>query len=192
MNIKYIRKIESAYTREIELKPKIHIKFFVALTLSLLLVFMLFGIAPASKALIQNLSYKKGLESLSLAMEDKIRELEGAKENLETLGGALENLYGKIPTESGVEDYLKEFVIIAAKNGFVVEKIIFEKRSENETSLETYLSGGQANLTKLTDGIKNLDRMTVAETAGYQTNGKGEEAVRLKIKIYHMEEGQVQ
>lgn len=181
-----LSKIESFYTREVELKPKQHVKFYGVLFLSTLTIFVLLGIRPTLISYARDSVYRSELKSLRSTMRDKLEDLKLAEKDLKKIDSTVETLYNKVPETGDTQNFLREFVVTASKSGFIVDKLKMRKTDERSISLSIKLNGSIGNIPKLSLGVENLNRITTIDEIKFSPS-KGDKSINLFVTTYYLQ-----
>ncbi|MFZ5424492.1 MAG: type 4a pilus biogenesis protein PilO [Patescibacteria group bacterium] len=182
---KFISDLELTYTREIELQPKKHVGFFSVLTFTIFIIFGISGFRPSILALAQKNKFKEELQDIKLALDNKITDLSLAEKDLKEAETYLPILDKVIPSEPKTDEYLKDLVRIAARNGFIVRNFQPLGQTPEEVEVNIEFSGEVFKLDKLIKEMEDMDRLiTVKEVKVNNDNVRSN--VKMKIEIYYV------
>ncbi len=181
--MKYKDKFLATYEREIENKPVNNISFYGGIALTIILIIFFFGIKPTITAIGQNIAYKRQLNEIKTNMETKLEQIDLGEENMNRISTEIELLNTAIPNKSELEQFLSELVLVAARSGFVLDRVKKNEEFEKEIPVHLELRGQLDQLPKLTDEIEKMERFV--KIINIRTQQEEYDAIiRMKINIY--------
>jgi len=178
-----LSKIEATYTREVELKPDHHVRFYGVLLLIAILIFVVFGIRPTLISYAQDSALRSQLKQINNSMEQKLKDLKTAEEDMRITQDNIDLLYNKLPKSNDLQNFLKEFVFASSKSGFITDKLRISSIDQDSFLISITLKGSVANLPYLIKDVENLERINNIDEIE-TLSAEDEMFTRLKIKIY--------
>lgn len=173
----------ATYEREIENKPINNITFYGAISLVIVGIIFFFGIKPTFIAIRQNAAYRRQINDIKQNMEAKIETIDTMEEEMNRVSQEIDLLNTAIPNKADLEQFLSELVLVAARSGFVLDRVKKSEVFDEEIPVNLELRGQLEQLPKLTGEIESMDRFV--KIVNIRTQQEDFDAVvRMKINIY--------
>lgn len=181
--------VSAAYEREVLRKPINRVKFFIGAGFFVFVLFFILGIRPVAINSAENTKLLSELKEVRSNMQTKLDQIDESEKDLAGLEKNIEYINSLLPNEGNVQNYLKEFVVIAAKNDFFVRK--FTKptsASSSAIALEIEIIGKLNNLPALISAIEESQRVTnINEITLSNIEEEENYSIRLEMEIYTLE-----
>lgn len=158
-----VSRVDATYTREVELKPEKHMVFFIVLAVITVGIFLIFGIRPNLISITRKVKYVSELRDLRDAMRTKTEQLDTAESDLQTARPYLPLLDNALPNQSQIQNYLKDLVLVASENNFVLQDLRAYPLSNTEIELNLKMLGNINNLSKFVSQVEQLGRTTTID-----------------------------
>lgn len=178
--------VTASYEREILRKPINRVKFFIGTGFFIFVLFFIFGVRPVAINSAENTKLLQELEEIRTNMRTKLGQINEGELSLTELEENLEYMNTLLPNESAVQNYLEDFVILAAKNGYFVKRFTKPSGANSESvPLEIEIVGKLENLPELVAAIENSRRITnINEVFINSIEEDRNYSIRFKMEIY--------
>ncbi|MBT6401082.1 hypothetical protein HN803_06255 [candidate division WWE3 bacterium] len=150
----------AVYQREVASKADNKAKVFLTGAFITVIIFLIFGIRPLSITTAQNGKVLRELKTIEKGLEVKLAKIDDGTIKIENLKSKIKLLNKRVAPDILLEDYLEEFVLGAAKSGFVVQRFRQVDSPGDAIPLEIELVGNIKSLPKLIQTIENSTRFT--------------------------------
>lgn len=190
-----LEELTDTYKREVSNKPFNSFVFYTVLLMLIGGLTIFAGIIPLYRAYSHNKAYYKELNVIREKMVTKLRDIDEEQSLIDSAQNELESLNTALPESLKLEDFLREFVLMAGGNGYEVASMkhgygYYELPEDRIESINTELVrielfGKLDNLVSLLEGMENLERLNSTTSIDYQSDDRNE-AIYMITRIYSL------
>lgn len=153
--------ITAAYEREILRKPINRVKFFIGAGFLIFVAFFILGVRPVAISAAENTKFLLELKEIRTNMETKDKQLLEGEKILTEYKNGIGYMSVLLPSENDIQNFLEDFVVTAAKNGFFVRRFIQPPAADGFTMpIEIDVVGKLNKLPELVEAVERTPRIT--------------------------------
>lgn len=160
-------------------------KFYLYWAILSVVILGFFGIFPLGKVLISKINTLQELKKINVELEQKVKDLVTARNQLEDLNAYTPYLDAYLPKKIILQNYMIDFVSAASSSGFFVQRFNPQKETKEGLLVNITLEG-DGDTYDLIREIESLGRVTRISNITV-TNVKDRQQVVLEVLIFKSE-----
>ncbi len=182
----FIKKLESEYTRRIQLEPEREMIMYISLIGLCIILFVAFGARTHLGNYLENRKYEAELSKVLMSKRAKLRLHSTLLETYNKNLTAIEQFNQYMPNNLQEQDYLIDFVTQAANQGYIVDtwNVLADKSTHN-ANIDATLTGTWENAANLVKSIENQKRPSIIKSVVITPTEDGLVEIDLELMIFY-------
>lgn len=160
-------------------------KIYLVWLVMTLVLFGFFGIYPLSKSIFANYKLTREMVKTNSMLTKKIADITDAKEKMDRVSGFLNLLELYLPEEFSTQNYMVDFIFVAADGDYVVDR--FTPLAQTPTIVDISVNLiGIGDFLKVINNLEALIRVTEIQNIRFTKNVEYNE-LTLTVRTFIME-----